>query len=379
MSTSNTDHNNPNLDGHTRQTHQDIDQLNSDAAHHYQEAIRAESPYDVRKAIWHYEQAMAILQQLPYSETNRILHIQYWDRIQILRSQIQPEHKSEPKKEPNHTPSTITFNDVIGLDDAKQALRSSVLYPTERPDLYMDAAPRNILMYGPPGNGKSLLMSSVAGELKAVTMEVNIGSIFGRFYGDMEKAVSGIFEAARNHAKDNRLVVIIDEVDGLFTRHGSDTALESRLLAMLLSELDGVHTTNDFTILAATNRPWQLDSSMVRRFPHRVYVGLPDYKSRTELFRLHLSKMRVAELDYTRLSRAFDSYSSADIRQVCRDAQNTVVHELFLSPGYNTDAKQLPRKVTMDDIIKVKQHRRPSTSPDVIRSCQNWHRDYGGA
>ena len=349
-----------------------------DADRSYAFAIRFDSPRDVKRAIYHYQQAVAALE---YIDPTRRLYqdrlVMYFDRIHALQSEMKPEPTDTRNKRTHVAQNTISFKDVIGLQEAKDALRASLIYPIKRPDLYKDVATkRNVLLYGPHGCGKSLLASAVGSELNATVMVVDLSSIYGKFYGDAEAHVRSIFQEAREYSTDKPIVMVIDEVDGLMGRH-RDSSTESRVIGILLSELDGVtsSSSNNFVILSMTNRPWDLDVGFIRRHPRRILVTLPDHDARIDIFKLHLDKLKTDNIDYTRLARMYDGYNAADIRQVSLDAHAITVHELMTSPHYNE--KQMPRSITMDDFVKIKQTRKSSVSPDILRSCHNWHGDYG--
>ncbi len=376
MSTSDTDrsHPNPNFDGRIKQT----DQAIYDADRHYAFAIRFDSPRDIQRAIYHYEQSIAAL---TYADPERRLftdkYQMYFDRIHALQSELKESPvKPENKISTHDVKPTTKFADVIGLQEAKDALRAGIIYPAQRPDLYNNIQSKhNVLLYGPHGCGKSLLASAVGAELNATVMAVELGSIYGKYYGDAEKQLKTIFDDARQLSQDRPIVMVIDEVDGLMSRKGSDSATESRVIGILLSELDGVNTQNNFVILAMTNRPWDLDVGFIRRFPRRILVTLPGQDARVELFKLHLSKLKTTDMDYTKLARMYDGYNAADIKQICLDAHATTIHELMTSPHYNE--KQQPRSINMNDFTIIKKNRKSSVSPDILHSCHNWHHDFG--
>ena len=357
----------------------DMEQALYDADRSYAFAIRFDSPRDIPRAIYHYQQAIAALEYIdPTHQMYRDRLIMIYDRIHALQSELKPQPTDTQNQKRTHVAkNTIKFSDVIGLDEAKEALRASLIYPIQRPDLYKDVSTkRNVLLYGPHGCGKSLLAQAVGAELDALVMSVDLGSIYGRYYGDAESQIKSIFREAREYSMNKPVVMVIDEVDGLMGRRGSDSSTESRVIGILLSELDGVVSSNNFVILAMTNRPWDLDIGFIRRFSHRILVTLPTHDARIEIFKLHLAKLKTDNnIDYTRLSRMFDGYNSADLKQICLDTHAITIHELMTSQGYNE--KQMPRKITMDDFVKIKQARKSSVSPDILRSCHNWHGDYG--
>ena len=349
-----------------------------DADRHYAFAIRFDSPKDIPRAIHHYQQAIAALEYIdPSHQMYRDRLIMYYDRIHALQSELKPQSVDSQNKSRTHVAkNTISFKDVIGLQEAKEALRASLIYPIQRPDLYKDVATkRNVLLYGPHGCGKSLLAAAVGSELNATVMVVDLSSIYGKFYGDAEAHVRSIFQEAREYAQNKPVVMVIDEVDGLMGRHGNDSSTESRVIGILLSELDGVTSQNNFVILSMTNRPWDLDIGMIRRHPHRILVTLPGHDARIDIFKLHLDKLKTDNIDFVRLARMYDGYNAADIKQICLDAHAITIHDLMTAPGYNE--KQMPRSITMDDFVNIKKIRKSSVSGDILRSCHNWHGDYG--
>ncbi|MBC8521512.1 MAG: ATP-binding protein [Candidatus Syntrophoarchaeum sp.] len=215
-----------------------------------------------------------------------------------------------------------TFADVGNLEELKKGIRLSIIYPLNRPDLYelyKRGIKSSIILYGPPGCGKTLLARATAGEVDANFSNVKIPDLLSKWYGETDRNIQRIFKEARNNAPS---ILFFDEVDGIGS-HKDTEHHERRILDTFLTELDGFEDRGDVMILAATNAPWNIDPALMRpgRFDKLFFVPPPDFKARVEIFKIHLRERPVAEdCDLKELARLTETYSGADIREVCNEA-----------------------------------------------------------
>ena len=187
--------------------------------------------------------------------------------------------------------STVRWDDIAGMDDTKAAIQTAYAMSVAQAPSGVELRPvRNILLYGPPGVGKSLLAAACSTTLEATFFNVKISHLLSKYFGESSKLVSALYEEARRMAPS---VIFFDEIDALTgSRDGNDAAAERRLLANLLAELDGVaeKDSDRFVMtIAATNTPWSMDSAILSRFERKVWIPLPDADARRKILELHLT------------------------------------------------------------------------------------------
>src|SRR5918992_1041919 len=276
------------------------------------------------------------------------------------------------KKKPN-----VSWKEVIGLDDAKRAIRESIVYPTKRSDLFPLGWPRGLLLYGPPGCGKTLLAAAAAAEIDGYFINVDAAAMMSKWLGEAEKNVSKLFVMARKLYESEKVPVLlfIDEIDSLLGARNSEVGGEVRVKNQFLTEMDGINGKSKESlmyVIGATNKPWTLEAGFLRRFQKRIYVTLPDIASRTNLFSQYtkpLKKDRVFKCD--ELAKVAEGYSASDIKDICQAAQLRVVDELFESGRAMEDGTN-PRAIGMTDFREIFRIRKPSVSVDMIRAYMRW-------
>ena len=214
----------------------------------------------------------------------------------------------------------ITFADVGGMDSLKEEIRLKIIYPLTHADMfkaYGKGAGGGILMYGPPGCGKTHLARATAGEVKAGFIAVGIHDVLDMWIGNSERNLHQLFEQAR---RNTPCVLFFDEVDALgASRTDMKTSAGRHLINQFLSELDGVKAANDgVLILGATNAPWHLDSAFRRpgRFDRILFVPPPDVPARASILRLHLRGKPVEDLELDAVAKKCDGFSGADLKAV---------------------------------------------------------------
>jgi len=246
----------------------------------------------------------------------------------------------------------VTFKDVVGMDQVKELIREYIVYPLKDPELarkYGKLGGGGVLFYGPPGCGKTFIMKAAAGEVGANFLNVKLSDVLDMYVGNTEKNIKNIFEAAR---KASPCIIFIDEIDGLGGRREQmkESGQYMRMAVnQLLYEMDGVEARNEnVLVVAATNAPWDVDPALRRagRFTKMIYVGEPDYSSRKAMFQYYAKGRPVAKnVDWDRLARATEGYSSSDMKAISDDAAAIPWIEALKT------GKQ--REITMKDYIAV--------------------------
>ncbi|MCC6024075.1 MAG: ATP-binding protein [Thaumarchaeota archaeon] len=355
------------------------------------EKARAAVKYDKigmrEEAAKRYREAIALLEKLIELTDDPVMRriyeekqAQYRRRIEALSEKVSVGGRSEEQAETDESfiiqnPPPVKWDDVIGLEQAKKAILESIIYPMKRPDLFPLGWPRGILLFGPPGCGKTMLAAAVANEIDAVFMHVDASLIMSKWLGESERNIAKIFNTARKYESTGKPVIIfIDEVDSLAAVRLNEVGGEARARNQLIKEMDGLLDKGRKSliyILAATNKPWLLDEPFIRRFQKRVYIGLPNYEARLRLFQYYAGKLNLDNVDFAELARITEGYSAADIYSICVEVQTKIVSEFFEQGGDE------PRKITMEDFLEVIRSRRPSVDPKSIEKMLEWYERFG--
>jgi len=273
----------------------------------------------------------------------------------------------------------VSWDDIAGLEHAKQAIEDAIILPLKRQDLFKGMPTwKGILLFGPPGCGKTLLAKAAATECNATFFNVSAADIMVKWVGDSEQRIKALFEIARKHQPS---IIFLDEIDALgVERTGVESAVSTRVLSQMLQMMDGVLSKPDerIVVLGATNRPWNIDSALLRRFDKRILVPLPDFETRRKIFEITIRKMpnfRVAEdVNLDELAKLTEGYSGDDIKKLCMDAWYIPIHEL---KDQNMLENGKPRPVTRDDFLKALEKRKASVSPEELRLNLEWSKKYG--
>ncbi|CAL4951390.1 unnamed protein product [Urochloa decumbens] len=304
----------------------------------------------------------------------------------------------------------VKWNDVAGLDSAKQALQEAVILPVKFPQFFTGKRRpwRAFLLYGPPGTGKSYLAKAVATEADSTFFSISSSDLVSKWMGESEKLVANLFQMARENAPS---IIFIDEIDSLCGQRGEGNESEAsrRIKTELLVQMQGVgHNDDKVLVLAATNTPYSLDQAVRRRFDKRIYIPLPDLKARQHMFKVHLGDTphNLTENDFESLARRTDGFSGSDVAVCVKDvlfepvrktqdamfffradgdmwmpcgpkqpgAIQTTMQELA-SKGLA--AKILPPPISRTDFEKVLARQRPTVSKKDLEVHERFTKEFG--
>lgn len=256
--------------------------------------------------------------------------------------------------------SQVRLADVAGMAEVKQQIQLSLLGPIRNPELmkaYKISARGGLLLYGPPGCGKTYIAKAISGEMGASFYQVGIADVLHRYFGESERSMHAIFETARRNAP---CVLFFDELDALgYRRSGLSSYAGLRTVVnTLLEELDSAGSGNDGVyVLGATNAPWDIDPALRRpgRFDRMIFVGLPDAEARAGIVRFHLRDRPVAGIDLRSIAGRTEGLSGADLAHICDTATQLAMADSMRAGEV--------RPVTMADVNAAAAQIRPSTGP----------------
>jgi transitional endoplasmic reticulum ATPase len=251
----------------------------------------------------------------------------------------------------------VTFKDVGGMESVKENIRINIILPFSNPEFfkaYGKSAGGGILLFGPPGCGKTFISMATAGECNAHFVSITITDILDMYIGESEKNLHTIFETARMKTP---AVIFIDEIDAIGgSRQNMRNNTTRTITNQLLMEMDSAHNNNkDLLIIGATNTPWYIDSALRRpgRFDRILFIPPPDLNARVDILKLHMKEKPIEDIDYLMIAKNMSKYSGADIKGVCDVASQSVIKRAM------TLGKIVP--ITTEDLLEATKQIKPST------------------
>lgn len=275
----------------------------------------------------------------------------------------------------------VRFDDIAGLDDAKQTIQEVICWPMKRPDLFtgLRRAPNGLLLYGPPGTGKTLIGKAIAHESGATFFSISSSSLTSKWIGEGEKLVRTMFAVA---AYREPAVVFIDEIDSLLTQRKADENEASRRIKTeFLVQLDGTGTAGQGRVLVigATNRPQELDEAARRRFVKRLYIPLPETSDRKALLEVLLSTNHhcLRDEDIEKLAHDTDGFSGADLKALCADAAMGPIRQLG-TKALEVKVSEVP-PISYKHFKKSLRGTKPSVAQSDLDQYIQWEKLYGSS
>ncbi len=295
--------------------------------------------------------------------------------------------REEPVKEIELAVPRITYEDIGDLEDAKARIREMIELPLKHPELFKHLGiepPKGVLLYGPPGCGKTLLAKAVANESGANFISINGPEIMSKFYGESEERLRQIFKEAEENAPS---IIFIDEIDAIAPRREEVTGeVERRVVAQLLALMDGLKSRGQVIVIGATNRPEAVDAALRRpgRFDREIAIGVPDKRGRKEILQIHTRGMPLAEdVNLDELAEITHGYTGADLAALAREAAMNALRNFLPQIDLKTGtipAEVLQKlKVTRQDFLDALKEVQPSALREVYVEVPEVHwEDIGG-
>ena len=272
----------------------------------------------------------------------------------------------------------VKFDDVVGLVEAKQILKEIIIIPNLRPDLFtgLRSPPRGLLLFGPPGTGKTMIAKAVATECKCTFFSISASSLTSKYLGESEKLVRALFQLAYEMQPS---VVFIDEIESILSKRKEDeNDAMKRLKTEFLIQFDGVGSSeeNRVLIIGATNRPFDLDPAVIRRLPKRVYVGPFNDEDKKGFIKkiITQNKCNISDEEFMKIAKMCNNYSNSDLKELCREAAYEPLRELNSSSLKKVSEL---RPITFDDFNKAVRKVRGTLTEGILKQLEKWNQDFG--
>jgi len=273
----------------------------------------------------------------------------------------------------------IKFEDVIGLESAKQTLKEIIVLPNLRPDLFtgLRSPPRGLLLFGPPGTGKTMIAKAVATECNCTFFSISASSLTSKYLGESEKLVKALFHIS---IEKQPSVIFIDEIDSILSKRseGENDAVK-RLKTEFLVQFDGVGSdlSAKVLVIGATNRPFELDNAVLRRLPKKIYIGPFNLEERIKFIEQIMKNTSndLSQKDYKFISQNCENYSNSDLKELCKEAAYEPIRDCKDINKLKNISKL--RNVNLSDFKKALRIVRGTLSKEILRELTEWNKSYG--
>ena len=293
----------------------------------------------------------------------------------------------KPAKASDSDIPKVSYDDLGGLKDAVAKIREMVELPLRHPELFKRLGvepPKGVLLHGPPGTGKTMLAKAVAGETSSNFISIGGPEIMSKFYGESEEKLRDIFKDAEENGPS---IIFIDEIDSIAPKRDNTPGEEERrIVAQLLSLMDGLNSRGKVVVIGATNRPNSIDEALRRpgRFDRELEIGVPDRNGRLEILQIHTRGMPLSsDVDLDILANKPHGYVGADLSALCKEGAMAALRRVL--PGVDVEMNEIPAdtlnqiSVTMEDFTTALRNTQPSTMREVLIEKPNIHWDDIGA
>jgi katanin p60 ATPase-containing subunit A1 len=277
----------------------------------------------------------------------------------------------------------VTWDCIGGLDEAKRDIREAIILPFVQEKPPYVKTPRTILLYGPPGSGKTMLAKASSNTLDATFFEARMPTLLSKYFGESQKLINALFRKAKEKQPS---LIFIDELDSLaMSRDSNIDESTRRVLSQLLTEIEGFNTGKEdrILIMGATNKPWDLDDAIISRFQKRIYVPLPDRDARRAILLLHLEGADLSGIRVGELADRTGGFSGRDIASLCKEAITRMVREKNPDMDKLT-VKELEnyslnyRPLEPGDFDAALGKIKPSTQKSDLERYEKWKGEFGG-
>jgi transitional endoplasmic reticulum ATPase len=305
------------------------------------------------------------------TQPSQIVYVSQDTEVVVKETPVAPERVA-PRGVPR-----VTWEDIGDLEEAKERIREIVELPMKHPELFKHLGiepPKGILLYGPPGTGKTLLAKALANEIGAYFITINGPEIMSKFYGESEERLRQVFKEAEENAP---AIIFIDEIDAIAPKREEVVGeVEKRVVAQLLTLMDGLKERGKVIVIGATNRPEALDPALRRpgRFDREIEIRPPDKRARLEILQVHTRNMPLSEdVDLAKLAEMTHGYTGADLAALAREAAMSALRRFIKSQTVDlSKAEEIPveilrsLKVTMSDFLEAMKFVRPTLMREVF-------------